>query len=123
MRNDLSAAIRENQFELYFQPIYSVIDASVTSAEVLIRWNHPEYGFLTPGRFIPIFEQDGSICKLDLWVLNATYSYLQDRISRRAPLFPLAVNISRATFPNAAYLKKILPLVTLKQPLLPSISL
>ncbi|GAA5316880.1 MAG: hypothetical protein AseanaTS_20840 [Candidatus Pelagadaptatus aseana] len=68
--NDLGKAIRENQLELYYQPKIRLNDRQCYGFEALIRWNHPEMGFIPPGEFIPLAEVSEVIHPLTLWVLE-----------------------------------------------------
>lgn len=58
----------EKQFTVYFQPKHSLNDDSMVGAEALVRWIHPEWGFMSPGEFIPLFEKNGFIRRLDEYV-------------------------------------------------------
>ena len=70
MENDLRQALIEDEFELYFQPIYSVTRQNLNGFEALIRWNHPGRGLLTPASFIPVAEDTGLITEVGTWVLH-----------------------------------------------------
>lgn len=91
---DLKNALTERQIVPYLQPL---VDASgkVVGAEALVRWNHPEYGFLPPARFIPIFEQNGMIAEVDRYMWRCACEQL-DRW-RDNDLF-ISVNISPKDF-------------------------
>ena len=65
---EIKIAISENQFELYYQPIFSIDGITVQKAEALIRWNHPERGLITPNSFIPVAEKNGLISDIGHWV-------------------------------------------------------
>ena len=73
-RTELEAAIavgiREDQFVVYYQPVIEVQSGRVDGFEALVRWNHPERGFLLPAEFIPVAETSDLICELDTWVLR-----------------------------------------------------
>ena len=92
---DLRAAVREGQFVLYYQP--QLDDTGrVTGAELLIRWQHPQRGLLSPGEFIDHAENTGLIIPIGQWVLEQTAARL--RQWRDDPLYRdlvLAVNISQ----------------------------
>jgi len=70
LRNELAAAIVDNQFILHYQPHVEIATGIVTGCEALIRWNHPDRGLLLPGHFIPFAEQSGIITSIDAWVLR-----------------------------------------------------
>ena len=67
---DLSAAIEEEQFELYLQPRLDIATQQIKSYEALIRWNHPVKGLIMPGDFIPVAEQSNRIVAIGEWVLR-----------------------------------------------------
>jgi EAL domain-containing protein (putative c-di-GMP-specific phosphodiesterase class I)/predicted nucleic acid-binding Zn ribbon protein len=108
---DLRAAVREQQFVLYYQP---QLDDSgrVTGAELLIRWQHPQRGLLAPGEFIDHAEHTGLIIPIGQWVLEQTAARL--RQWKDDPLFgdlTLAVNISQKQFGQASFVAEILGLI------------
>ena len=108
---DLRAAVREQQFVLYYQP---QLDDSgrVTGAELLIRWQHPQRGLLAPGEFIDHAEHTGLIIPIGQWVLEQTAARL--RQWKDDPLFgdlTLAVNISQKQFGQASFVSEILGLI------------
>lgn len=72
----MNKAIENNEFEVYFQPKFRFSDSIVMGAEALIRWNNPEKGFLSPGSFIPLFEHNGFIQKIDLYVFEKVCAFL-----------------------------------------------
>ncbi|MDO4869881.1 MAG: EAL domain-containing protein [Bacillota bacterium] len=95
--NEIDEAIATNQFYLNFQPKYNVQgeEPVLTSAEVLVRWEHPELGRISPGMFIPIFEKNGLIQRLDFHIWEVALE-AAGRWKRELGLeIPLSVNISR----------------------------
>lgn len=95
--NDIfDSALEKEQFEIYLQPKMPLNENSVLSAEALVRWVHPEDGMIYPSDFIPLFEKNGKICRLDLYVLEKVCKMLQERQREGKPLFPVSVNLSRA---------------------------
>lgn len=104
--SDLKQAISEHQFEVYYQPKMNIQGDTpvLSSAEALIRWNHPELGFVSPGVFIPLFEENGDIRLLDrvVWQEAARQIRRWKDIYHRT--IPVSVNVSRVDLfdPNIA---------------------
>ncbi|MFD8422575.1 EAL domain-containing protein [Streptomyces sp. NPDC059466] len=69
LASTLRAAVERNEFALEYQPLVGMEDGDVRGVEALVRWNHPQFGLLTPNRFIGLAEEDGSIVQLGRWVL------------------------------------------------------
>jgi len=98
MEQDLHLAIELGQLTLNFQPIVDAADRRHRGAEVLLRWNHPERGVISPAEFIPLAEADGQIADIGDWVLEqACRSWSAWRASGIDSGF-LAINISRVQF-------------------------
>lgn len=91
----MNEALRAGQFEIYFQPKYDLRSECLVGGESLIRWNHPELGFLSPGEFIPLFERNGFITELDLYVWDKTCEKIAGWIAARQEYVPVSVNVSR----------------------------
>lgn len=89
-------ALKDEQFVVYFQPKYSLHDEKIIGAEALVRWIHPEWGFMTPGEFIPLFEKNGFISRLDEYVWEQTCRKLREWIKKGYEVVPVSVNVSRA---------------------------
>ncbi|MEG2843753.1 MAG: EAL domain-containing protein, partial [Ruthenibacterium sp.] len=66
--NEMNFALASGQFEIHLQPQYNIHTKLSCGAEVLVRWRHPKKGLLAPGKFIPVFERNGFITKLDHYV-------------------------------------------------------
>ena len=92
----MEPALAEEQFIVYYQPKYSLKDNCLAGAEALVRWNHPEWGFMSPGEFIPLFERNGFILRLDEYVWEKVCAQLQSWKQQGYPLLPVSVNVSRA---------------------------
>ena len=110
---DFDAAIDEKQFKVYFQPKFDIRpDRPVlSSAEALVRWVHPELGFISPGQFIPLFEENGLIRRLDEYVWRETAARIRDWKDRLNVSVPVSVNVSRVDMFDAELTDVMLRLV------------
>ena len=93
--DDSRRALRNGEFCVYYQPVYGIKAKRFVSAEALVRWNHPTKGMINPGKFVPVFEKNGFIAELDLYVLEQVCKYMKRRRDKGLPQFPISVNISR----------------------------
>lgn len=94
--DSMETALAQEQFVVYLQPKYTAEDGLLAGAEALVRWNHPEWGFLSPAEFIPLFEKNGFITKLDQFVWERSCAILRTWIDQGYPQVPVSVNVSRA---------------------------
>ena len=94
---DFPAAIRENQFKVFYQPKFDIRPDTpvLTSAEALVRWNHPTLGMISPGIFIPLFEENGLISELDRYVWRETARQIREWKDRLNYSVQISVNVSR----------------------------
>ena len=99
--NEMAAALSEGQFEVYLQPKYRLEDGVLAGAEALVRWNHPKQGILSPATFVPLFEKNGFITKLDQFVWDKTCAMLRQWDDKGYPPLDISVNVSRADIYNA----------------------
>ena len=91
----METALAEGQFMVYLQPKYSLKENCMAGAEALVRWNHPEWGFMSPGEFIPLFEKNGFIHRLDQYVWECVCALLSRWQEQGLPLLPVSMNVSR----------------------------
>lgn len=92
----MEEALAEKQFVIYLQPKYSVEDNQLAGAEALVRWKHPKWGLLSPIEFIPLFERNGFITKLDQYVWDKVCEILKGRNDKGDSCISISVNVSRA---------------------------
>lgn len=92
----METALSEKQFTVYFQPKHSLNDDSMIGSEALVRWIHPEWGFMSPGEFIPLFEKNGFIRHLDEYVWESVCRKLSEWKKKGYTIVPVSVNVSRA---------------------------
>ena len=91
----VDTAIANDEFTVYLQPKFDTLNNKLKGSEALVRWNYRNRDFLPPGRFIPYFEKDGSIGKIDDIVLNKVCETLARWKKEGKPLYPVSVNLSR----------------------------
>jgi predicted signal transduction protein with EAL and GGDEF domain len=96
--NDLKLAVDRREFELFYQPLVAVSDRRLVSLEALIRWNHPERGFVSPDAFIPAAEESGAIQQIGDWVINAACGQVRSWLDAGVNAVPVAVNVSGTEF-------------------------
>ncbi|SFF85272.1 EAL domain-containing protein [Neptunomonas qingdaonensis] len=95
---DIQQALEEDQFYLVFQPLHDLHTNKIISAEVLLRWEHPERGFISPATFVVFAEQSGLVTRLDNWVLKAAAKQINEWKEAGIEVPQLAVNLSGLTF-------------------------
>lgn len=101
--NDMDKALSERQFKVFYQPKYSIQGDKphLSSAEALIRWFHPEFGMVSPGQFISLFEDNGLIQKLDRFVWNEAAAQIKQWKEKYGIDLPVSVNVSRVDVFNS----------------------
>ena len=111
--NDLTAALEDHHLKVYFQPKYNIqMDPPrLSSAEALIRWDHPEYGLISPADFIPLFERNARIHLIDYYVLKATVLQIVRWRNRFNFSLPVSVNLSRHNVVDPDFEKMLIELV------------
>ncbi len=91
-------SLADGDFKLFLQPKVRLHTGTVCGAEALVRWEHPQRGMIFPSDFIPLFEKNGRICQLDLYIFEETCKTIRRWIDEGKPLFPVSVNLSRQHF-------------------------
>ncbi|OOZ40225.1 hypothetical protein BOW53_08640 [Solemya pervernicosa gill symbiont] len=106
LNSDMREAIDRKEFSLYFQPKMPSNPAHPINAEALIRWQHPEHGFISPAEFIPLAERNGYIQKITRWVLDEAASHLQ-RWNKNNCYLTISVNLSARNLQEAGLVQHI----------------
>lgn len=104
----MRTALQEHQFEVYLQPQYRLQDNSLAGTEALVRWNHPELGFLYPSTFIPLFERNRSILRLDFYMLEECCKLINAWHIKYHFVPPISVNFSRLHASTCDFTKRFL---------------
>ncbi|WP_071190156.1 GGDEF domain-containing response regulator [Trichormus sp. NMC-1] len=110
IETDLRKAISNEELQLFYQPIFSLNPYKIVGFEALIRWKHPERGWISPDEFIPLAEQTGLIIPLGDWILEAACQQLTIWQSQLADYLPLslAVNLSGVQLNEPELVPKII---------------
>ncbi len=98
VENEMEQALKNGEFVMYLQPKYTTSSEQIGGAEALCRWIKPGVGLIPPGKFIPIFENNGFIVKLDDFMLTEVAKAQAKWMEQGYQLFPISVNVSRAHF-------------------------
>ena len=107
-------AIREKQFRVLYQPKFNIKGEKpvLSSAEALVRWNHPRLGPISPGVFIPVFEENGMITELDKYVWRMAAGQIKDWKERFGITVPVSVNVSRVDIYDAGLVETFRSIVS-----------
>ncbi|WP_114394964.1 EAL domain-containing protein [Oleisolibacter albus] len=103
----LREALETNQFLLHYQPKIDLESMAVVGVEALIRWRHPERGWVSPADFIPVAEETGLIIPIGDWVLRAALTQIRDWIDRGFAPLPVAVNVSVRQITSTEFGKRV----------------
>jgi len=103
--------LQESQFKVYYQPKHDSVTGNIAGAEALVRWVHPDYGFMTPNQFIPLFEKNGFITKLDYYILDRVCSDIKKWQNDGITVVPVSVNISRRDFFETGSIERFMDLI------------
>ncbi|MCR4787148.1 MAG: EAL domain-containing protein [Lachnospiraceae bacterium] len=107
----VETAIEQDEFVVYLQPKFDINTEKIKGAEALIRWNYKNKEFLAPYRFIPFFEKDGTIAKIDDLVLKKVCVNLERWKKEGKPLYPISVNLSRSRMYDKNLIDKLVSIV------------
>jgi diguanylate cyclase (GGDEF)-like protein len=103
LARDLKKALAENKLELHFQPLVAMASHKVIGFEALLRWNHPERGYIPPSEFIPIAESSSLICDLGFWAMTKACKTLKEWLDAGNTPVTMAVNVSAVQFWQSSF--------------------
>ena len=104
-------ALQNEEFQAWYQPKYDLETRKVIGAEALVRWISPTLGFMPPGKFIPLFEQNGFIIQVDYYILEKACQLQMRRLAAGKEVVPISVNQSRLHMTEEGYLDKMRAIV------------
>ena len=109
--NEMDHALETEEFVVYFQPKYELDNYRPYGAEALVRWQKPDGTMISQGQFIPIFEANGFITKLDYYVWEKVCQFIQKRLKQYKDTEPISVNVSRVNLYNSRFVESLINLV------------
>ncbi|MFZ5906797.1 MAG: EAL domain-containing protein [Nitrospirota bacterium] len=98
MEKNLFNAMQNNEFLLHYQPYWDINTREITGMEALIRWNNPEQGLLSPGKFIPVLEETRMIIEVGQWIIRTAVRQVKEWQNKGYPVVPVSVNLSLIQF-------------------------
>ncbi|WP_040198236.1 bifunctional diguanylate cyclase/phosphodiesterase [Candidatus Soleaferrea massiliensis] len=107
IEGEMQRALERGQFVVYLQPQYHLKEMRVSGAEALVRWDHPERGMIPPSEFIPLFEKNGFVVKLDMYVLDCVCRKIREWLDRGYRIPTISINQSRLHLYQADYIRML----------------
>jgi diguanylate cyclase (GGDEF)-like protein/PAS domain S-box-containing protein len=107
IESQLHRALSRGELQLYYQPQFQLPSRNLGGVEALLRWNHPKWGLVQPGRFVPVAEESGLIVPIGLWVLREACRQHQAWRHMGYPPVKIAVNISATQFMQSNLVDKV----------------
>ena len=111
LENELQNAIQTNAFEVYYQPKVDLASTQIVGVEALLRWQHPERGWIPPAEFVPIAEETGLIIELGNWVIQQACRQIKSWQRRGISDISVAINVSSHQFCRNDLLDSVLRIV------------
>jgi len=97
LEDNFDVALKEHQFEMWYQPKYSPQNRKLVAAEALVRWRTPDGKLIPPGKFIPLFERNGMIAQLDEYTFESVCAQQRAWMDEGLDVVPVSINVSRAS--------------------------
>lgn len=111
LKSRMHRALEDGEFKLYLQPKCELAGMEIFGAEALVRWEFPGRGLVYPDEFIPLFEANGSIVELDLYMLERTCAFIRDWLDKGGAMLSVSVNFSRVTIYHRRFQERVLETV------------
>ena len=106
LENAMEGALQSEEFLVYLQPKIRLSDGRAVGAEALVRWKSEEYGLIPPDEFIPLFEKNGFILKLDYYMFEQVCRLLRNWLDSHKKVLPISVNLSRMHLGEAGFIQR-----------------
>jgi len=106
LENSLRKAIDQNEFTLFYQPQFDLLSGKIKGVEALLRWKHPEYGYVSPAEFIPIAEETGMIIPIGKWVIQSACKQNKKWLDQGI-ILRMAINVSPLQLENPGFLESV----------------
>lgn len=111
VEDNMEKALENHEFVMYLQPKFDMDTEKIVGAEALVRWVKPGEGIIPPMEFIPVFEKNGFVTRLDMYICEEACKVIRSWIDNGIEPVPISVNMSRANMKNDEYLKRLETLV------------
>ena len=111
IEDKMRLALKNSEFVMYLQPKYNIPDSAIIGAEALVRWIDPERGIIPPNEFIPVFEQNGFVVKIDEYIWECAAKCIRHWINEGLPPIPISVNVSRVHLSDSGFVNKLEALI------------
>lgn len=106
IERSMEQALKREEFQIFYQPKHDCRTGELVGAEALVRWTHPEFGFLSPAEFIPVFEQTGFISEVDFYAWKRTCQNQCRWLEKGLRIVPISVNCSRSELLQRDFIRK-----------------
>ena len=107
IENQMELALQNEHFKVFYQPKFHLDSNTISGAEALVRWMHPEKGLIPPDSFIPIFEENHFILKLDFYVFEHVCQHIRNMMDLGKTIYPISVNFSRLHLNDTTLIAKL----------------
>lgn len=107
IESEMETALFNREFKMYIQPKWDILEDKLYGGEALVRWMKEDGNMIYPSDFVPVFEKNGFIEQLDLYMLESACKMIRDQIDEGKPAYPISVNQSRMLLNDPMYINRI----------------